>query len=431
MTKPVYTAKDGLLWKDGVIVPLPEADVVAAAHGFTCAERMVKALEDEREGLPSASGFERVVFCAGSPAAERACPPEKEETEIARRGTDIHNALFTDDDSALKVTDKIVKDRLRKIEDDAVSAWMAEFEIKPEDVTVLREVRIWIRNRGTLGKVASARVDCAAVCESQGRALIIDAKSGFLDTVPAEINWQLRVQAVALWHEYHFSVNNIRAAISSGRTGSKYDPVDYDTNSLEWAEGQIQFYKRNSDDEFAPRVPGAHCRYCRARGDCPQAGAFAMLPAVVSRSTLADKKTIELKLALMSPQALATINDQAPLITAILDGVKSRLKGMLRDDLAAVGLALVPNAPMRKISNVQLAYDVLKSRGLITDEEFRSVCSLPIGALEDLIVPRLKTKVQFANFKNDALKDEFSDIIAPSITMQPKAPSLKPIKKSK
>jgi hypothetical protein len=386
---------------------------------------------DDRCGLPSASSFERLVYCPGSPAAESACPPRSEENEIAQRGTDIHEALATDDDSALAITDKIVKDRLRKIEDDAITAWLEEFGLKRESVIVLREVRIWIRTRGALEKVASARVDCAAVCEKSGRALVIDAKSGFLDTTPAEINWQLRVQAVALWHEYNFSVNEIRCAISQGRGKSKYDPVDYDAHSLIWSESQIRFYIQNGKDPFAPRVPGAHCRYCLANGNCAEAASYSMLPIVHTNSVPADKKTIELKVALLDNPSLAFIHSRAPLITAILESVKDRLKGLFRDDLAAVGLELKPNAPMRQITKVQLAYEALKIRGLISDDEFRSVCKLPIGALEELVVPRLKTKVEFAAFKNDALKEEFSKIIAPSVDMIPKAASLKPLKPSK
>lgn len=43
--KCFITAKDGLLWRDGKIIPLPEADVVAREYGYSCAEAMVRALE--------------------------------------------------------------------------------------------------------------------------------------------------------------------------------------------------------------------------------------------------------------------------------------------------------------------------------------------------------------------------------------------------
>lgn len=39
------TAKDGLLWRHGKIIPLPEADRVARDHGYQNAEQLVRALE--------------------------------------------------------------------------------------------------------------------------------------------------------------------------------------------------------------------------------------------------------------------------------------------------------------------------------------------------------------------------------------------------
>lgn len=39
------TTKYGLLFRNGELLKLPEADRVAALHGFTCAERFVKHLE--------------------------------------------------------------------------------------------------------------------------------------------------------------------------------------------------------------------------------------------------------------------------------------------------------------------------------------------------------------------------------------------------
>lgn len=43
------TTKDGLLYREGQIIDLPEVDVVAQNNGFMCAERMVKYLESKKE----------------------------------------------------------------------------------------------------------------------------------------------------------------------------------------------------------------------------------------------------------------------------------------------------------------------------------------------------------------------------------------------
>lgn len=46
------TSRSGLLWRNGAPIPLPEADTVARAHGYRCAERMVEALRDGTEWKP-------------------------------------------------------------------------------------------------------------------------------------------------------------------------------------------------------------------------------------------------------------------------------------------------------------------------------------------------------------------------------------------
>jgi len=58
------TAKQGLLWRNGKVIDLPEADIVAAQHGYLCAERMVRALEKKAR--------ERAAFIFGE--AMRPCP---------------------------------------------------------------------------------------------------------------------------------------------------------------------------------------------------------------------------------------------------------------------------------------------------------------------------------------------------------------------
>lgn len=51
------TAKDGLLWRDGKIVPLQEADREARKHGFLYAEQLVEKLEQrERDEIPPDDG---------------------------------------------------------------------------------------------------------------------------------------------------------------------------------------------------------------------------------------------------------------------------------------------------------------------------------------------------------------------------------------
>jgi hypothetical protein len=49
------TTKNGLLYRDGEMVDLPEADNVARANGFLYVERLVKHLEESGEKIAEKS----------------------------------------------------------------------------------------------------------------------------------------------------------------------------------------------------------------------------------------------------------------------------------------------------------------------------------------------------------------------------------------
>lgn len=395
---------------------------------------------DERLGLPSASSFERRVFCPGSGTLEPAIPPEEEEREIASRGIDIHEALATDDDSELNLSDKRVAAKLRAIEEAALNEWRAQHNLTLGDITIHREVRLWIRDRSSLKPIASSKVDFAAVSEKHRKALVIDAKSGFLDTTPAELNWQLRVQAVSLHHEYNYDLDEITCAISQGRGKGKFDPVVYDTGDLMLAETGIRYYCHASKDQSAPRIPGDWCRYCRARaGQCREYAAYSMMPAVHSSSAISVrpgmmKRDIIAAVDQLPVEALGWIFSRKNAYDNMMDAVVVRLKGMLKDPLAELGLELKPNSPMRKISDIQLAYGILHGRGLCTDAEFRGMCKLSVGQIDELLTERLRDQMQAQTGQKVTLEDagkELNRVLTKAIEMVEKSPSLKQIKPQK
>ncbi|KKL22463.1 hypothetical protein LCGC14_2406770 [marine sediment metagenome] len=43
------TTKNGLLYRDGQMIPVPEADWIAREHGYQYAEQLVKKLELKRK----------------------------------------------------------------------------------------------------------------------------------------------------------------------------------------------------------------------------------------------------------------------------------------------------------------------------------------------------------------------------------------------
>jgi hypothetical protein len=43
------SSKEGLLWRNGKFIPLPEADIVARKHGFVYAEQLVRYLKKDKK----------------------------------------------------------------------------------------------------------------------------------------------------------------------------------------------------------------------------------------------------------------------------------------------------------------------------------------------------------------------------------------------
>lgn len=63
MTLSPITTQDGVLYCDGLVLPVQAADALARRHGFVYAEQLVHALEANPRFLDPSPGFEG----AGSP----------------------------------------------------------------------------------------------------------------------------------------------------------------------------------------------------------------------------------------------------------------------------------------------------------------------------------------------------------------------------
>ena len=127
---------------------------------------------DERQGLPSASGMQRLFLCPGSWNAERKCPVD-EESDDAALGTMLHAHM----EQGTMPEDS---------EDAEAVAWCHEMEIylcekhlgmKKDwtDVQTLRETRLFERDR-----LFSGKPDMVAVWDR--KAFVVDYKFGDRET---------------------------------------------------------------------------------------------------------------------------------------------------------------------------------------------------------------------------------------------------------
>lgn len=382
---------------------------------------MTTSLEpiDERGGLPSASSFERLVHCPGSRLSEAAVPHgTTSSSDIADAGTRIHDALKTGKIDDLARNEEQIASKLKEMEKAALAEFCADYNLKVEDMRIYREERFWIAG------VTSARVDFAAVHKTLPMVLLLDSKTGFLKVTSARENWQLRVGICTL-NESFGPFETARVAIAQYRLKERFSKCDYDAHYLKRSKTEILFHAARSQEPDAPFAAGPWCQYCRAAVTCPTLTAYSMLPSVIAKTTELKKKDIIAKVDTLSLPDLAFIQSRKTSAENLFDAVTKRLKSFPEDQLASVGYQLVPTGTMRSVPSIADLWHILSDAGLISDEEFRGVCVVGLGALYDLLVTRIAGKRECSKSEAESFLD---GLLAPVVKRTSKEPSLKTIK---
>lgn len=375
---------------------------------------------DERGGLVSASAMDMFYHCPGARNAQVGLP-ELPSADVTESGTAIHEARATDDHEDLQMTEREIADKLKDMEKRAFDNWMNDFglfypiEHGMTKTSVTREERLWIRNRVTLELIASAKPDVWFT--NQDHALIIDYKTGFAKTTPSERNWQSRTQVIALWQNFpHLKV--IRGAIMASRLSSNFDPTDYHLEDLDRVERELKAVIWRTEQPDAPRVPGTHCRYCRASGECREKAVYdqiasSQLPIVSGKG---DQLAILEAVNRLTPAEMAFLYRRKSSLELAYDAMEHRMKALPEDQLKAIGYKLAPGNKNREIVDVSTAFARL--RPLLTWstlDEFGKTTSgddrlaglkLVIGKMAEALADR--TKVSLEHAKNqiyEALDD--------------------------
>lgn len=381
-------------------------------------------MTDSRDNLPSASGADRLYSCAGSFALE-AKAPEGTPTDEALQGQEIHEAKESEDFSGLDEEGQTIAQQLTKMESQAVEDWAKQFDLKvgaPD-----REQRLWIRD--AIGKkLASAKPDIWWVVEKH--ALVLDLKTGYLPVTRAYRNIQARWQALAIFSEYP-TVEHVRAGTAQYRFGGRLDLVDFDLNALEMAERELLLNLWRAKQEEAQRVPGPHCRYCRAKSLCPEAAAYSMLPIVpfsqVPQGGRGVKERVAQAVMQLDLAQLAYIQERKTIIEHVLNAVSERLKTFAPADLKSVGWELEPQSSVREIPDINAMWAIAHENGL-TMEQFLECLRASVGALESKLSEKIQA--QEGGLKKDA-KVKAGKLMEPAVTYKARNPILKPLKEEK
>lgn len=345
-------------------------------------------LDDPRSGLPSASSFAIDVACPGRQNLLRELPPpngsiEQEPSEYAARGTRIHKARATGSTFELSEDEVAAYDEGCRLERSVLTDWATENQIQPIPDAMIPG-RLWLYHPETGDKLLSGELDVLYIAAQN--ALINDWKTGSAYYVTrAGKSWQLRIYALLAWKEWP-QLTRIRVAFikpeAFGQRTNEAEFSEYDLRNIERATYHVLWKSQQPD---APRVAGTHCVYCPAKAICEEAAQYAMLPAIVRRST--EDETLDLIRA-MSTDALAAVWKRRNEVEKIFDAIDERLRSLPPEELDRLNLKLTAGKKMDSITDIIGAFNALRASDF-SSEQILNAMEFNKGKIIGLIQQKL------------------------------------------
>lgn len=331
--------------------------------------------------------------------------PTEGDNEASIRGTRIHLALETDDDSGLQdADDSMLADWCRN----AVHLIHRREGIIIGDFD-LREVRLEI---DALGQHTFGTCDRLSMPLSMSRAVAMDYKTGRGKIDPVLQNWQAKAYSAGVLLKYptvrevsfYFIVPR-RDEVLHGvfrRDDLPQMLVDIaavlkrakQTRTCA-AKGEILIENFKVDTEI--------CQYC-ARiaqpGGCPKWTGIAVEAARRYDPDAQLPETTHGAL-ITKPEQLAQLLAIKPLLEKMMDGWTAQAKSMMLEQGVEVpGYEMREMSGTREITNVQAALEVAREYGVTQAEFMQEVSGMPVGAWEGLI------EAKAPKGKKKALKEE-------------------------
>jgi CRISPR/Cas system-associated exonuclease Cas4 (RecB family) len=343
--------------------------------------------------------MERYMLCPGSWAAEQGQP--EQPSSDADSGNRIHAAL-----SGETVNPPLTEDEERTFETCKAQAEAQILITIGDNPVICREEREW-----HISEQWSGKPDVVALSADGMRALVIDYKTGRGEVTDATGNMQLRALAVLVSDNYW--ADEVTVAIVQPLAGP-VSTCTYTSADIDRARSEITSIIDAIHKPEAPRIPSAKaCRYCRAKGVCPEAQKLATdAPLMVSRNGR------ELSI---SPERMAEFLAQIPAIEAVVEAVQAKAKRMLEADPASVpGWTLKPGSVRESITDPAQVFGRFVALGG-TQEQFMPAVTVAKAKLRDAVKA-------VTSEKGKALDARMDSILAGLTEDKQAAPSLVRVK---
>jgi CRISPR/Cas system-associated exonuclease Cas4 (RecB family) len=341
---------------------------------------------DERASLPSASSAGRYAACPGSFMLEQQAPPGTTSADAAI-GNRVHAALAGEiatvdlSDDEQRLVELCTEQEVALLRDTFGAVLVGS----------IRERRLWALD-DDFNRAWSGKPD--VVLLANGRALVIDYKTGRGAVEPAEGNMQLRALAVLVAEQ--FGPQSVTVAIIQPLAG-KPSVCHYNAEALKQATAEIGYTMARIKLPNQPRnpSPGA-CKYCRAKEICPEArGEVTKLPELAKR----DGREL-----VMSPAEIADFLARAKVVEDVIESVRAKAKRVLEDGGEIPGWSLKPGAVRESITKPETVFGRFIQAGG-TSEQFMPAVKLTKSELKAAVKVATGAKGKELDAKVDAMLD--------------------------
>ena len=365
----------------------------------------------ERGKYPSGSAAKRLEACPGSHLLELSCADPDAQNAEGEEGTMLHAVMAGKfSEVGLSSIHKYLINTARRLVDQTIS----ESGIEPAHKII--EDRLWLHDVETLEPLISGQMDlvvCDSLTSPDAQAILIDYKFGFGGAGAAADNTQLEVYAGILYRTYGFK--RILAALVQPRLDDedRLTRVWFNEGELILAEQKAARIAKAVMSPDAPRAPGSHCRWCKAKGICPES---TNLPTAVARlKTFAGDKVDEFLQAPVTPDELA-LYEQAEWV---IEARRARALEQLHENPQSIAGWKLPKGQNRSsIEDTPAALKVIADRFPQAAPRLPEITSVSLTDIVELVADAQKLSGKAAK---ESVRSALGPIIKDKVT-EPKKP---------
>lgn len=238
-------------------------------------------------------------------------------------------------------------------------------------------------------------------------ALVIDWKFGRDPVEYADSNLQLRAYAVLAARNIKDTARVVVAVVQPrAEVERQVTECEYLPDDLKAAEEQISLIAEICADPNAARIPGDHCRYCRACGTDRCAESTAQLVKIQPEPLL----------PMPTGAALAELLDKAKAAEAVIARLRDHAEAEIASGHEVPGWAMAKNPSWRTVPDVSAAWEKLQA--MMEPADFMQLCRVSVTDIQNAIAEK-------EGLSQVRAKARLSELLGPAIVMQDRGSSLK------